>query len=291
MTPFAASRMRLGRAVVLLEADDLRVGEVVLEIEDVADVRAAERVDRVVRDESAGDEVVGRLDVDVVDGPVEADGLDPLDDVVAALLGEHRHAGANRRGGHERQRVLRPGDRRPEARRVAPGHRCRPADAIREPDCLVEVLEARLDPPARVARVADREAGALEGGAHVRVAPAQGHAMHRRPPPAVSAQGDREIAPAAFVGGGRVVRKLDVEAGVVDQAQTTAAGVDAGEDAVDQRLIADEAMPVAATNGIVGMPYRTERRCSCAVPPHRCRVRRRPRRRPRAPGRIAAGDR
>ena len=39
---------RLRRAVVLLELDLVRVGEVVLEVEDVADVGAAEPVDRVV---------------------------------------------------------------------------------------------------------------------------------------------------------------------------------------------------------------------------------------------------
>ena len=37
---------RLGRAVVLLELDHARVGEVLLEVEDVADVGAAEAVDR-----------------------------------------------------------------------------------------------------------------------------------------------------------------------------------------------------------------------------------------------------
>ena len=39
---------RLGRAVVLLEQDRRGVGEVVLELEDVADVGAAERIDRLV---------------------------------------------------------------------------------------------------------------------------------------------------------------------------------------------------------------------------------------------------
>ena len=37
---------RLRRAVVLLELDDMRVGEVLLEVEDVADIRSAESVDR-----------------------------------------------------------------------------------------------------------------------------------------------------------------------------------------------------------------------------------------------------
>ena len=86
---------RLRRAVVLLEPHDLGVRVVVLEIEDVRDVRAAEAVDRVVGDEPGGDEVVRALDVEVVDGPVELDPLDRLDDVVAAVLGEHRHARAD----------------------------------------------------------------------------------------------------------------------------------------------------------------------------------------------------
>ena len=51
------------------------------------------RVDRVVGHESGGDEVVRALDVEVVDRAIELDALDRLDDVVAAVLGEHRHAG------------------------------------------------------------------------------------------------------------------------------------------------------------------------------------------------------
>ncbi len=39
---------RLGRAVVAFEADDLRAREVLLEVEDVADVRLAEAVDRLI---------------------------------------------------------------------------------------------------------------------------------------------------------------------------------------------------------------------------------------------------
>ena len=48
MTALAASRMRLGGAVVLVEHDDGGVGERLLELEDVADVGAAELVDRLV---------------------------------------------------------------------------------------------------------------------------------------------------------------------------------------------------------------------------------------------------
>ena len=59
---------RLGRAVVLLELDHARVGEVVLEVEDVAHVGAAEAVDRlrVVAD----DREVAMPDRACVGGPI-----------------------------------------------------------------------------------------------------------------------------------------------------------------------------------------------------------------------------
>jgi chemotaxis signal transduction protein len=99
MTRVRRAEDRLRRAVVLLELDDGRVGIVVLEVEDVADVGAAEAVDRVVGDEPFGDEVVRVLDVEVVHRRVERNPLDALDDVVAAVLGEHRHPRAAPRCG------------------------------------------------------------------------------------------------------------------------------------------------------------------------------------------------
>jgi hypothetical protein len=94
---------RLRRAVVLLEPDDVGIDELVLELEDIADVRSAEAVDRVVRDETAGDEVVGALHVQVEDRLVEDDLLDRLDDVVGAVLREHDHPRPDRCGRRERQ--------------------------------------------------------------------------------------------------------------------------------------------------------------------------------------------
>jgi len=82
----------LGRAVVLLEADGLCLGEGVLEAEDVGDVGAAEGVDAVVRDQPVGDEVVGRLDVEVVDGGLELRSFDALHEVGLAFGVPHRHA-------------------------------------------------------------------------------------------------------------------------------------------------------------------------------------------------------
>jgi hypothetical protein len=83
----------------------MRVRERVLELEDVSDVRAPEPVDRIVGDDSVGDEVVGVLDVEVVDRPVEFDPRHRLDHVVAAALVEHHHARADERRRRERQRA------------------------------------------------------------------------------------------------------------------------------------------------------------------------------------------
>jgi hypothetical protein len=190
---------RLRRAVVLLEAHDLGVRVVVAEIEDVGDVRAAEAVDRVVGHEPGRDEVVGALDVEVVDGPVELDALHRLDDVVAAVFGEHRHPRADRGGGHERQRALHPVGRRPQARRVAHGHVGVLADAIGVAGRRLEVLEAGLDLPAAPAGVAHRDAACLERAPDVRVAPAHRHAMHRRAPAPIAAERDREVAAPTLV--------------------------------------------------------------------------------------------
>ena len=53
------SEDRVRRAIVLLEGHDLGAGEVALELEDVADVRSAKRVDRLIR--VADDEEVAVL--------------------------------------------------------------------------------------------------------------------------------------------------------------------------------------------------------------------------------------
>ena len=48
MRPSAAARMCAGRAVILFEPDDLRAGKVLLEAQDVGDLGAAPRIDRLV---------------------------------------------------------------------------------------------------------------------------------------------------------------------------------------------------------------------------------------------------
>ena len=64
-----------------------------LEREDVAHICSTEAVDRVVRDEPIGDEVVGWLDVDVIDR-LHAKHVAPdlLNHIEPAVLVEHHHA-------------------------------------------------------------------------------------------------------------------------------------------------------------------------------------------------------
>ena len=105
MTLVRSRQDRVRRAVVLLERDHLRVREVVLELEDVADVGSSEGVDRVVGHEPVGDEVVRPLDVEVVHRRFELDLLDVSTSVELAVLADHHHARPDRGRGHERQRV------------------------------------------------------------------------------------------------------------------------------------------------------------------------------------------
>ena len=69
----------LGGPVVLLEHDHGGVGERVLELEDVADVGAAELVDRVVHQQPVGDVGVRALDLEVVDRAVVLLDVDLVD--------------------------------------------------------------------------------------------------------------------------------------------------------------------------------------------------------------------
>ena len=70
-----------GRAVVLLELDELRLRIVAAELVQILDARAAPAVDGVVRNNAARDEIVGALDIEVVDFGIMRLALDALDDV------------------------------------------------------------------------------------------------------------------------------------------------------------------------------------------------------------------
>ena len=86
---------RLRRAIVLLELDHPGVRERVLELEDVPDIGPAKAVDRVMRDDPLGNEVVRVLDVEVTDEAIKHNPFYRLDDVVSAVLVEHDHARTN----------------------------------------------------------------------------------------------------------------------------------------------------------------------------------------------------
>ena len=95
--------------------------------------------------------------------------------------------------------------------------------------------------PAAAARVADRDAP-LERAPHLGVVAADRHAVHRRAAAPIAAERDRHVAAAPLVRRRRVMRVLEVEAGVVQEPQAASVGVDAVEDPIDQRLVADEAV-------------------------------------------------
>ena len=83
----------LRRPVVLVEHDRDRVGERLLELQQVPEVRAAELVDRVVRDDPVRDEVVRAIDVEVVHRLVERNHLDASTTASnVAVLVDHDHA-------------------------------------------------------------------------------------------------------------------------------------------------------------------------------------------------------
>ena len=181
---------RVRRAVVLLERDDLRPGEVLLELEDVADVRGPEAVDRLILVPDGADvpvlaaqelqesvlrvvRVLVLVDEDVAERLAPA--LERLGEALEDLHGEHEHVVEvdGVRGVEAalvqlvglRDRLI-PEGRDP--RRVLLGRDelvLRAGDlrvdaSRREPlRILPELLEARLDESHLVLVVVDREAG------------------------------------------------------------------------------------------------------------------------------------
>ena len=97
----------LARPVVLLEDDHRRVRERLLEPHQVAVVRPAELVDRVVRHDAVRDEVVRPCDVEIEDGCSFVDELHGLHDLEPARRVDHDHATSHRFCGQERQGIRR----------------------------------------------------------------------------------------------------------------------------------------------------------------------------------------
>ncbi len=237
---------RLRRAVVLLELDDLCVRERVLEVKDVADVGSAEAINRVVRYEAFRHEVVRPFDVEVVDGAVELHALDAGDRVEAAALIEHHHSGTNRSGRGERQRVAlrrlavvasKPGDR-------GEGHVEHSADAIGHVQHASCVGETALVPPTAAAGLGgtDREPNALKGKAAFFVVAVHAQPMHWSPTASVPAEARDEPPATTAVRLRCVVRPCPTQPFVFEERQATSFGVDSREHAIDQRLVAHEAV-------------------------------------------------
>src|SRR5215208_4964213 len=125
----------------------MRVGERVLELENVPDVRATEPVDRVGAHDPGGHEVVRVLDVDVIHRCVELHRLYRLHDVVLAGVGEHDHARLHGGGRDERQRVRGPVGTVPETCDAAHLNRCSDPDTEQDVHEVVETAEGRLVSP------------------------------------------------------------------------------------------------------------------------------------------------
>ncbi|OIQ65455.1 hypothetical protein GALL_529850 [mine drainage metagenome] len=82
----------LGAAVVLLQLDLHRLREILLEIQDVADVGPPPPIDGVVGHEAVGDERVDPLHIQVEDGGTELDPCHIHHAVAATRPVEDRHA-------------------------------------------------------------------------------------------------------------------------------------------------------------------------------------------------------
>jgi hypothetical protein len=229
-------------AVVLLQADDPGLGELVLEREDVRDVGSAEAVDGVVGDDAARDEVVRALHVQVEDGRVQRDALDALDDIEPAVLAEHRHARPDVGGGGEGQRGAPAGLGSRQAGHAGEGHIEDLADPVGEVQHRARVLRARLEPPgvAPGARRAHGEAEILQRPPSLVVLAEQGQAVHRRAPAAVAAQREGQVPPPPPMGGRPVVGKVRIQPPVGEQPAPAVLAVGRLEDLVDEHLVAHE---------------------------------------------------
>ena len=186
--------------VVLVEDDHRRLGKRLLEPHEVPEVSPAEAVHRVVRDDAAGHEVVGLLDVEVVDLRIEIDLLDTLDPFERPVLVHHHHAGLDRRRGCERQVGVggAAAASRRESSRVLDVDGEDRADLLHRLGNLRHVCAGRLEPPVGVAPLGtDGETQLLlEGAAALLVTAEQLDPMERASATLLVAQRDHHPGPA-----------------------------------------------------------------------------------------------
>ena len=236
---------RLRRAVVLLELDHVGVRPVVFEVEDVADVGSAEGVDGVVGHQPGRDVVVGALDIQVVDRRVDVHRFDPLDEIERSVRGEHGHAGPDRGGGQERQRVLSASACGPvtEPRHLAHEHRSRGLYPVHRRHGFAVALEAGFVAPALGAslRRPNAQSKRLEGPANLRIPAPQRDQVHGGPASSVTAEGHRDTAAPALESLRRVMRMVKAQAVVGQQLQPRRESRKAREDAVGQGLVGAQA--------------------------------------------------
>ncbi len=236
--------------VVLLEHEHADVGEGVLELQDVADVGAAEVVDAVVHQQPVGHVGVGARHLEVVDRPVvlvDRDGLDL--DLLEAVDAGHEHAHAHMQVG-ERQEVVGGGtDLRPSPDVEAPGVRDRPrqghglgiaAAAGLEAVGAGETARAHADPGLDEAR---RDVGTVRRPLHP-VVPDTGAT--------VAEHGEVErLTPAAVVGA--AVGEVGVQQQVGHELLGTDLGVELAEQPLEQDVVHGK-VTLDAVEAPVGRP-------------------------------------
>src|SRR5262249_44629539 len=86
----------LSRPIVLLQQYDLCLREILLKLKQHLGVGSAPAIDRVMRHDAIGNEVMRLLNIEVVDGSVQRNGFYLLDRVVPPLTVEEQHTAAHR---------------------------------------------------------------------------------------------------------------------------------------------------------------------------------------------------
>ena len=207
----------------------------------------------IMRDYAVGDEIMRALDVQVVDLRHRFLVVDSRDDVERGMFRGHDHSGADRRGGNEWQRS---GEQMP-LQHVSPTERV--ANAFCDTHQLAEIPARSLESPALTVfpRGTDAQAKIGECLAIGGVNADYRNAMHRASTAPVAAKRDHDVAPVRVPALRNVVRTIDVEVRIFEQAQGRIGGIERSEDPADVARVMHQAVAafaLARTNGRVGSP-------------------------------------
>ncbi len=244
----------LRRAVVLQQLDAHGLGEVLLEVEDVADVGATPPVDGVVRHQAVGHEGVDPFNVEIVNLRPERNAFDAGDHIQAPFSVEQGHAGHQVAGREEGQAAgVAAGTRAQAGLQVDLRVQVLP-DAISHAPDVPERGRAGLHAPTLGSRFrgAHRQAQALKRAPILQAAAHHGDAVHGPLATAVAAKRHRHLPPEAVTGLGPVMGHLHRHAQVRQQPLGTGLGVHGGEHAADAFDVVDQPLGGAPLAGHEG---------------------------------------